>query len=161
MKTVYQFRAGSPSFPIGAQVAGEALESIGSHNSGELVPEQIVNAARPADSPLHPAFEWDDGIAAERYRKHQARDLIGALVTVIPEQKVSSEPIRAFVSVRREGEGNSYVPIRTAMTDPQLRDQILARAMRELVAWRDRHKELNELAHLFSQVDMFAEQFKD
>lgn len=157
---IYKFRDGSPSFAIEAQSVGEALEAIGGHNSGELVPEQVVDAARPADSVLHPAFEWDDGLAAERYRKQQARELIGALVTIIPEQKQSTTPVRAFISVRRSGEGHAYIPIRTAMSDPEIRDQVLARAMRELVAWRDRHKELNELAQLFSQVDMFAEQFQ-
>lgn len=150
---VYQFRQGH-SFGIEAQVVGEELERLGSGNLGSLRPTAIVDAARPADSPLHPVFEWDDSVAAEAHRRQQARHLIGAVVTVMPESR-SSEPVRAFINVKRR-EDQSYVPIRVAMGDDELRAEVLAQATRELVQWRRRHQEMTELANLFVQIDAFA-----
>jgi hypothetical protein len=155
MTMVYQFRSGHGGFGgIDAQIAGEELERLGSGNLGSLRPAAIVAAARAPSSPLHPAFEWDDSIAAEAHRKQQARQLIGAIVTVVPESR-SSEPVRAFVNVRQQ-EDQSYVPIRVALSDEELRAEVLAQATRELVAWRRRHKEMTELAGLFVQIDAFA-----
>lgn len=154
---IYEFRLGPKQFPVASQVVGEALEAIGGHNSGEVTPDDVVRAAGPADHPLHPVFEWDDLKAADGFRLIQAKDLLRSVVAVMPERP-TSRPTRAFVSVRKD-DGPSYVPIRTAMSDAALRDQVLAGAMRELVSWRRRHNELKELADLFSQVDLFADRF--
>lgn len=35
---------------------------------GKITPESVVDAARNAGHPLHPRFEWNDGVAAEHYR---------------------------------------------------------------------------------------------
>ena len=162
MAMVYQFRMAEQypnQFPISAQVAGEALEAMGGHDSGQLTPDAVVDAAREPEHPLHPVFEWDDTIAAGKFRKSQAGELIRAVVAVMPE-KPDAKPTRAFVSVKAAA-GTAYVPIRTAMSDPELREQVLAGAMRELVSWRNRHRELEELADLFSQVDLFADRHLD
>jgi len=45
-------------------------------SAGKLTPEEVVNAARPDDHPLHRYFDWDDTAAAEKYRLYQARGLI-------------------------------------------------------------------------------------
>lgn len=151
----YQFRQGHGGFGgVDAQIVGEELERLGSGNLGALRPAAVVAAARSPTSPLHPAFEWDDSVAAEAHRKQQARQLIGAIVTVVPESR-STEPVRAFINVRQQ-EDQSYVPIRVALGDDALRAAVLAQATRELVAWRQKHRELNELADLFAQIDMFA-----
>ena len=38
-----------------------------------LTAREIVEEARKKNSPLHDFFEWDDSIAAEKYRLAQAR----------------------------------------------------------------------------------------
>ena len=43
---------------------------------GRLTPDEVVRAARPASSPLHDSFEWDDSKAGARWRQEQARILI-------------------------------------------------------------------------------------
>ena len=53
----------------------EELKKIASANDGKLYPRAVVDAARPAGSPLHGSFEWDDSVAAESYRIEQARKL--------------------------------------------------------------------------------------
>jgi hypothetical protein len=57
------------------------LEAL--RTSGAVGPEQLVDRARPADSPVHHLFEWDDATASERYRLEQARLYI-ARVEYVP-----------------------------------------------------------------------------
>lgn len=40
------------------------LKRIAKANHGQLLPEKVVEAARPNNSPLHNRFEWDDTEAA-------------------------------------------------------------------------------------------------
>jgi len=52
------------------------LDEIRSRHSGILRAEDVVEAARPDDSPLHECFMWDDHEAAKLYRLWQSRLLI-------------------------------------------------------------------------------------
>ena len=63
-----------------------------------------------------------------------------------------AKPIRAFVSVDRQGE-RSYTSTVHAMTDADLRAQVLATAWRELLALREKYAGLEELARIFAAVD--------
>ena len=77
-----------------AQALGLVLESIGFSAS----PLQIVAAARPKSSPIHKLFEWDDTIAAERFRLSQARNHVNHLEVVIIQEK-GERSTKAFHSV--------------------------------------------------------------
>lgn len=69
-------------------VAGR-LEEIRLKNGGVLRPTDVVGAARDPKSVLHGEFEWDDTVAAERFRIDQARTLISSVsVTVVDETRV-------------------------------------------------------------------------
>jgi hypothetical protein len=43
---------------------------------GRITPELVLDAARDKRSVLHDCFDWDDTIAAERWRLEQSRELI-------------------------------------------------------------------------------------
>jgi hypothetical protein len=77
--------------PIDAQVVGEELQRIRSL-SGKLLPPDVVEESRPRNAPLHPAFEWDDTTAGEKYRVFQARNLIKA-VRVVNIETGESAPV--------------------------------------------------------------------
>ena len=78
-------------------IAGE-LERIWSKNNNELKPPDVVNAARPKNAPLHSCFEWDNKVAAEKYRLVEARILIRSVRIIKPD--TPSQP--QFVHVRIE-----------------------------------------------------------
>jgi len=148
---IYQFKLGPKQYPVEAQVVGEQLEALRIRNNGHLTPRAIVDGAAPESSPLHPLFEWDDRRAAKSYREHQAQEVLRMIVVRIPEQPIDADPVRAFVSVRIETEP-VYTSIGTALGDDAMREQLLAQAMRDLVAIRTRYKDLQELAALFAQM---------
>lgn len=121
----------------------EELKKIVSANDGKLYPRAVVDAARPAGSPLHGSFEWDDSVAAESYRIEQARKLIQVSVTILPG---SAETIRAFVSLTtdRKQEGG-YLPVETVMTSLDLREQMLQDANAELQVFVRKYNTIKEL----------------
>jgi hypothetical protein len=149
---VYQWKP-EARISLDAQVVGERLEHLRVANGGRPVtPERVVDDARPEDSPLHEAFEWDDSAAAEEWRKEQARYIIRHVQVVLEEPTVQTRVVRAFVNVvDREEQG--YTSIQAAMAEPELRRQVVARAFGELQEWRKRYRDLRELADVFEAVD--------
>lgn len=152
----YKFRDGYRS-SISAEIAGQELERI-RRAEGHCQPETVVEAARPEDAPLHPAFEWNDSIAAEEHRKSQARAIIRSVIVVHQKADGSSVAVRGYLNVNLEGVGTTYVAAAQAMTDADLRAQVLADAIRGLEAWRQRFAELNDLTpELFAEIDRAVE----
>lgn len=141
-------------YPVEAQVVGEEIEALRVRHNGHLTPRSVVDNARAENSPLHPLFEWDDEKAAAAHREHQASDVLRSIVVQLPERPYEAAPTRAFVSVRVENEP-IYTSVQTALSDEAMREQMLAQAMRDLQSWRRRYNEINELAALFAQIDMF------
>jgi len=81
----FKWRDGYPA-KIKANIAGRALSAL-QKKHGRIDTAAVLDAARPETAPLHPAFEWDDDVAGEKWRLHEARNLIRAVVLV----KVDSE----------------------------------------------------------------------
>lgn len=83
-------------FGIDAQEAGEELERI-KQRDGTIHADVVVDEARPEDAVLHPAFTWEDEVAAEKYRVIEARTLIKKVRVICPEP--AEEPVvRATVA---------------------------------------------------------------
>lgn len=150
-KMVYSWKKGAMS-AIDAQVAGEEFERLRVRQNGRLASRDVVDAARPASSPLHPAFEWDDAKAAEAWRVDQAGHMIRHIDVTFASGGKESEPIRAFVSVVRDSD-RAYTSVAHALSDAELRAQVVAQAWKELEAWRQRHAELVEFAQVFAAMD--------
>lgn len=138
-----------------AQIYGEEIAKIQKEKGGNFRPSDVVEAARPADNPLHDYFDWNDKAAAERWRINQAGCLIRHLeVTVITdgvEQKV-----RAFLNVTVEEGGEEsfvYTDVRTVGRDEQLRHQVIEGALAELKGWQRRYRTYQELGEIFSAIE--------
>lgn len=144
---VYQWKI--PQASISAQVVGEEFERIHSKN-GRLEPEDIVNESRSEKAPLHSCFEWDDTKAAEKYRVSQAGDLIRAIVTVTPLPEKTTEPVRAYVSVR-----GTYQPIATVVNTPDLYAELLANAEKELEAFNRKYSSLKQLEPVITAIKAY------
>lgn len=131
----------------------EELKRIAERNAGKLYPRDVVEEARPAASPLHDSFEWDDSAAAEAYRIEQARKLIQVSVTILPG---SSETIRAFVSLTtdRKQEGG-YFPVETVMSRTDLREQMLTDATAELKTFVTKYNTIKELVEVTTAANRF------
>jgi hypothetical protein len=146
---IYQWRPDS-RFPVGAQIAAERLHTIRVAN-GELTPRGVVDDAANPRSPLHPCFEWDDERAADSHRLWQARKLMGSIVVAEYADAPLVNETRAFVHVTLEDP--QYVPIEVAMTNVDMREEILDRARKEIRVWRQRYAAYEEFASLVNAID--------
>lgn len=152
---VYQWKGGFPNRGVDAQVVGERIEHLRNAHGGNVTPQLVVEDAADASAPTHPLFEWDDAKAANQHRMEQARSMLRNIVVTIEQRPTA--PVRAFVCVQASGdEEKSYTSVVAAMEDPELRQQVLARAKAEIVQWRKRYDALEEFAHLFEQIDQLS-----
>jgi hypothetical protein len=88
----------------------EELLRIGREYGGLRAPD-VVNEARPDEAVLHPAFEWDDAVAGEAFRKHQARNLIRAVKIETSDLKGRTFSVPAWTHVPATEEQESlYAP---------------------------------------------------
>lgn len=140
------------SVGVDAQVAGEELERLVDEHGGNITPQIVVIAATKKRSPLHPAFEWDDKEAARKHREDQARYLLRSIVVVTNEGAPEDEEvktIRAFVHLQSE---EAYVTIVRALSDSELRQELVGRAWKELNDWTKRYEELQEFARVVAVI---------
>lgn len=106
MEKQFQFRSGSRiKGSIDANVVGEELERIADKHDG-ITAQGVVDESTPEDAALHPCFTWDNEIAANEFRKHEARNIVRSVRVVYPD-KTDSEP--AFVHIRYEGDEDEPV----------------------------------------------------
>lgn len=150
MRSKYLLAKGYRLKGVPASVAGAFLEELRKAKGGSLIPQDIVEAARPKASPIHRAFEWNDSEAAEQYRLEQARYLIQAIVVKIVGYE-DKKPVRAFVSLIQNDE-RSYTSTVHAMSDADLRKQVLDTALAEIESWRDRYRAYREFAIIFTAI---------
>lgn len=132
---------------VSAQLAGEICESLDA--IGCLSAQRLVDVSRPTNAPLHDAFEWDDAIAGEEWRKNQARLIIRSIVVVPDVQK--KEAVRAFFKVE-QADGN-FEALHTILKNEDKRTSLLRNALAELESFRRKYSMLEELATVFSAID--------
>jgi hypothetical protein len=122
---IFQARVGSRIDKEAAQRIGERITAMA--EGAPLRPEDIVADARPPSSPTHDYFEWDDALAAERYRVERARYYLRN-IEIVREDEEDGESIRAFhvVTLGHDGEQErGYVTLDTVLSDAGLLSQVI------------------------------------
>jgi hypothetical protein len=119
---------------------------------GKLTAGVVLADASDPEHPLHDRFEWDDGVAAERFRLEQARTLIRSVRIVYRRPSGEIGKVREFHSVSRpELPETSYTPLAEVVQDP-LQTAIIRRAMRrDIQALRLRYEMFEELRVLIME----------
>ncbi len=126
--------------------AQKVYEEIGER---KITPEEVLEQARNnVNSELHKCFEWDDSIAAEKYRLSQARQIIQFLV--VKPEKEEEPKVRVFQITT---ERNNYQPTKLFIEQPDEYKSLLQRAKNELSALKNRYKTLSELEKVFEAID--------
>lgn len=120
---------------------------------GELVPQTVVDEARPVDAPLHDRFEWDNLVAGEAWRRTQASELIRSVRMAYAERPDGSgEPkfVRAFASLHQAGEHTErgYAPVEEVLADDFRRKMLLRECERAIAELQHRYSHLEEFSAL-------------
>lgn len=144
---VYEWKAGS-RVKADAQIAGEMCQML--ESEGRLSAKNLLDLNRPEDAPLHGEFEWNDTIAAESWREHQARHIINSLVIC----QENSEPVRSFFKI--ENAGNTYESIRTILHSQYSTELLFASALKELQAVQRKYSAIQQLAKVWDAIEKCA-----
>lgn len=137
---------------VKADTVGEVLDTLRNSETG-LTAKAFVDISRPEESVTHKMFEWNDSIAAEKFREQQARVIIGHITV---EYESVKTPQRAFYHL--------------SFTDPQYRSvgeikenaedaaALLSMAKRELITFKTKYSILKkELGPVFEAIDNLNE----
>ena len=154
MKSIYKAAKGFPINDDDAQVIGTSLEVI-EKEYGNVTPELVLNVGRSVSSPLHKFFDWDDEQASEKWRKHQARKLIQSIEVVINYETGESQ--KAFFNIREDFDENTplvYVNIERALSEKELRKQILNNALREITYWKAKYHTYKEFKGIIGAISI-------
>lgn len=139
---------------VDAQVVGEVIEDVADRHGGVCPTWALVDAARPDDHPMHRLFQWDDLIAAEAYRREQARHVVRELRVVV-DTPDGDEEVQAFVHVVRlydDGAMEGYRLTRLVVECEDEYEQVLREALAGLRAWERRFRHLSGLDDVFGVI---------
>nr|DAP73932.1 MAG TPA: hypothetical protein [Caudoviricetes sp.] len=125
--------------------AQKVADEIG---ESSVTPQEVLEKARNENSELHKCFEWDDSIAAEKYRLRQAREIIVNLVYA-PKKK-EEQPVRCFQITT---EKSVYKPTKQFLVQEDEYQKLLARANAELESFKRRYATLSELESVFEAIE--------
>ena len=160
---------GTVNRAVSADVVGNVLERLEDEN-GCVERKAFLDISRPVDSPTHCLFEWDDSVAAERYRLDQSRKIINDLELEVVACEGESDTVHLEVtqdasalvgrrSVAFINCGDSrqskvrYNNIVQAMSDEESRANVLRHALTELRMFQRKYNNCNELAGIFAEIE--------
>ena len=142
---------------VDAEAAHKELEHL--RLEGRLTDQDVVDRARDKKNVLHPLFEWNDGEAAARYRRVQAREIIRSIE--VTYQEAPAAKVRAFQVATKSNKPTErrtiYSSTSEMMQDPEARDRLIARAIREAMEFRRKFQHLRELQVVIEAIDSFVE----
>lgn len=144
VKMVYQWKSGA-RVSADPQIAGDICKRL--ESEGRLTAKELLEESRPESAPLHNEFEWNDGVAAENWREHQARHIINSLI-VCPEK---SEPVRGFFKISNAEK--NYRAVETILQSSDSTEKLLDIAKGELWAIRKKYGTLQSLSEVWAAID--------
>lgn len=113
-------------------------------------PEEIVEAAKDEATELHKCFEWNDSVAAEKYRLHQARMIFTQLI--VRTETSDNTPVAVRV-ISSASVANVYTPTKMLIKSDAEYADLLERAKRELQAFKQKYATVAELQEIFTAID--------
>ena len=136
-------------YNVQANVVGELCEKLEASEDG-LTPKTFVEASRDPKSPTHSMLEWNNKIAAEKYREEQARKII-MNIRIVKEEADSGYPDRGFVVVH-EGK-SAYTTIQKALSNDEWREHLMQDAKRDMECFIAKYRRLTELTGVVAEME--------
>lgn len=91
----YFAAAGSRLSNQDAREIGPVLAEMAERS--EVTADAVVEAAKSTNCPLHRFFEWDDSVAAHRYREGQATEILSTVrVRFVSDEDGQERTVRAY-----------------------------------------------------------------
>lgn len=128
---VYQWKNGYDikTENVDAGKVYKEIQSIGDN----VTPKDVLKKAKSSKTELHKCFEWDDSVAAEKFRVHQASNVLRSII-VIDDNETSpiKHSIRAFEHINVGGK-NLYMETKSILTDEEKAEKLIAEIMQSIL----------------------------
>lgn len=125
--------------------AQKVAEEIG---FGEITPMEVLEKAKDETTELHKCFEWNDSIAAEKYRLEQAKNIIRMLV--YEKETKEQAVVRYYAKTETK---HVYQPTKQFLVQEDEYQGLLRRALAELEAFKNKYHTLAELESIFDAME--------
>src|SRR5262245_2932887 len=122
-------------------------------SSGYIEPQDVVNEARRASSPLHSEFIWDEGEAAERHWLDTARRLIRFVKLEITVEERMIESVAYVSDPDRPTKSKRYVDLTVAARSHDMARQVLLAEMGRIAAAIRRAQHISEVLGMRRELD--------
>ena len=129
-----------------AEIVGREIRSLGDSVTAEM----ILDKARDENTELHKCFEWDDSVAAEKYRINQAGGIIRNLVIQVSDDPGEERTIRVL---HKANEEHVYKPVGAIVRNINEYANLLERAKMELSSFKKKYSCLAELSEIIDLID--------
>lgn len=130
----------------------DLIRTMAETNGGRITPAEVVEAAKPEDSVLHPYFTWDDTEAARKCREDEARVLIRSVRVVITTQPfITKAP--AFVHDPRAFPFAGYISVGKLRSDEEASREAVGREFAQAAAALKRAREVGAALGLSDEID--------
>jgi hypothetical protein len=120
---------------------------------GALTPDTLLKASIKKDSVFHNLFEWNDTLAAEKWRLQQARTIINNIEIIVLSDGAERN-ISAYEIIRHD-EGSSYKRVDTFTADDK--EQVRKRTLMELSSIRSKLAIYKEFDFAVIKIDEASE----
>ena len=142
---------GFKSFKADPDLVNSELHKI-SKNRDEISPQDIVEYAKKNEnSELHKCFTWDDTEAAEKWRVHQARQILCNLKIEVYETK-KEKPIEVRVYQINDTQGG-YKETKVMIQDATEYEKLRQVAIQYLKEFEKKYAIIKELQGVFDAID--------
>lgn len=118
---------------------------------GALTPGLLIEAARPVDSPLHAEFTWDAAQALVERQREQALYLIRVISLEITEVD-TGHIYQGREFVLRPSTKEEYISIRSALSDKEMREQMVERLKARLVSLQEELRNFEEFVEVVEAI---------
>jgi len=100
---------------------------------------------------LHNSFTWDESEAANKWRLHQARNLLRVTVEFVKTAD-GKLPMRVFCSLKSDRENGGYRATVDIMSDSQMKNQLIEDALEDIAIFQKKYNGLRELADVLAAM---------
>lgn len=159
-------REGSPLSDRDARELYPELRQLAEEEEG-VTADRVVDRAEDPDSVLHDHFEWDDRVAAHRYRLSQARDILRSIEVEIIDTGGSKRRVREFHVVQGNGDRDQeessgsgsrkkgrYMTVDQVNKSERRRKEVVGKALRQLFSWHSTYEDYRHVFNLEEERDL-------
>lgn len=140
--------------PVRSEIE-QRIKDLADAHDGRLTPELLIAEAKSSDSPLHQEFEWDDSIAAHRYRIDQARELIRSVRYVFRTEHIKVTTVAYVRDPEASPSDAGYISVDRVKHNEDMQRDVLISEFKRAADALSRARKLAALFGMTSEIDGF------